>query len=41
MAHGASDVLAGFARSALLERALRFSTGYPGAIDEENGHADP
>jgi membrane-associated phospholipid phosphatase len=39
LAHWASDVVAGFALGAVLERALRFWTGYSG--DREDDHADP
>jgi membrane-associated phospholipid phosphatase len=39
LAHWASDVVAGFAFGAVLERALRLWTGYPGFIARENDHA--
>jgi len=41
LAHWASDVVAGFALGALLERALRLWTGYPGEPSTEDNHADP
>jgi membrane-associated phospholipid phosphatase len=40
LAHWASDVVAGFALGALLERALRLWTGYPNGISMEDDHAD-
>jgi undecaprenyl-diphosphatase len=40
LAHWASDVIAGFAVGAVLERILRLWTGYPLAACEENDHAD-
>ena len=39
LAQWASDVVAGFALGAVLERALRFWTGYSG--EREDDHADP
>ncbi|MGL9622367.1 phosphatase PAP2 family protein [Bradyrhizobium sp. U531] len=39
LAHWASDVVAGFALGAVLERLVRFWTGYP--TSKENHHADP
>lgn len=39
LAHWATDVLAGFALGAVLERMLRLWTGYP-AVSTENDHAD-
>jgi undecaprenyl-diphosphatase len=41
LAHWASDVVAGFALGAVLERLLRLWTGYPLADPTENDHADP
>ena len=41
LAHWASDVIAGFALGALLERALRLWTGYPADLSAEDNHADP
>lgn len=41
LAHWASDVVAGFALGAVLERSLRVWTGYPGDTSMENDHADP
>jgi undecaprenyl-diphosphatase len=40
LAHWASDVLAGFALGAVLERLLRVWTGYPLEISKENRDAD-
>jgi undecaprenyl-diphosphatase len=40
LAHWASDVIAGFAVGAVLERILRLWTGYPLAACEEKDHAD-
>jgi undecaprenyl-diphosphatase len=40
LAHWASDVAAGFALGAILERLLRLWTGYPLAVSRENDHAD-
>src|SRR5947208_2717183 len=40
LAHWASDVVAGFALGAVLERALSLWTGYPADIATENDHAD-
>jgi membrane-associated phospholipid phosphatase len=40
LAHWASDVVAGFAMGAVLERALRLWTGYPGDTSTEDDHAD-
>jgi membrane-associated phospholipid phosphatase len=39
LAHWASDVVAGFAVGAFLERLLRLWTGYPLAVSKENDHA--
>lgn len=39
MAHWASDVVAGFALGAILERALRSWTGYPLEPSQEDDHA--
>jgi undecaprenyl-diphosphatase len=39
-AHWASEVVAGFALGAVLERLLRLWTGYPTEISKENGDAD-
>lgn len=41
LAHWASDVVAGFALGAVLERFLRLCTGYPLDASTENDHADP
>ncbi|MDA9399034.1 phosphatase PAP2 family protein [Bradyrhizobium sp. CCBAU 45389] len=41
LAHWASDVVAGFALGAALERLLRLCTGYPLDTSTENDHADP
>jgi undecaprenyl-diphosphatase len=41
LAHWASDVVAGFAFGAVLERALRPWTGYTGDTSTEDDHADP
>jgi membrane-associated phospholipid phosphatase len=40
LAHWASDVVAGFALGAVLERVLSFWTGYPADIATENDRAD-
>ena len=40
LAHWASDVVAGFALGAILERHLRRWTGYPFEGSKENDHAD-
>jgi membrane-associated phospholipid phosphatase len=40
LAHWASDVVAGFALGAMLERLLRLWTGYPLGASQENDHAD-
>ncbi|MCA6101275.1 phosphatase PAP2 family protein [Bradyrhizobium sp. WSM 4400] len=40
LAHWASDVVAGFALGAVLERGLRLWTGYPNGISTEDDHAD-
>jgi membrane-associated phospholipid phosphatase len=40
LAHWASDVVAGFALGAVLERLLRLWTGYSIAASRENDHAD-
>jgi membrane-associated phospholipid phosphatase len=40
LAHWASDVVAGFALGAVLERTLRLWTGYPNGISTEDDHAD-
>jgi membrane-associated phospholipid phosphatase len=40
LAHWASDVVAGFALGAILERLLRLWTGYPREAPEEDDHAD-
>jgi undecaprenyl-diphosphatase len=40
LAHWASDVVAGFALGAVLERLLRLWTGYPLGASQENDHAD-
>ncbi|MHC2337644.1 membrane-associated phospholipid phosphatase [Bradyrhizobium sp. USDA 4454] len=39
LAHWASDVVAGFALGAVLERVLRLWTGYPNGISAEDDHA--
>jgi undecaprenyl-diphosphatase len=41
LAHWASDVVAGFALGAVLERVLRLWTGYPIEASKEDDHADP
>jgi membrane-associated phospholipid phosphatase len=41
LAHWTSDVVAGFALGAILERTLRLWTGYPLKVSKENDHADP
>ncbi|HEY0423063.1 MAG TPA: phosphatase PAP2 family protein [Rhodopila sp.] len=41
LAHWASDVVAGFALGAVLERALRLWTGYLGGTSTEDDHANP
>ena len=41
LAHWASDVVAGFALGAALERLLRLWTGYPLEASKEDDHADP
>jgi undecaprenyl-diphosphatase len=41
LAHWASDVVAGFALGAVLERTLRLCTSYPGDTSVEDDHADP
>jgi membrane-associated phospholipid phosphatase len=41
LAHWASDVVAGFALGAVLERALRLWTGYLGDTSTEDDHANP
>jgi membrane-associated phospholipid phosphatase len=41
LAHWASDVVVGFALGAVLERALRLWTGYPGDTSAEDNHANP
>jgi undecaprenyl-diphosphatase len=41
LAHWPSDVVAGFLLGAVLERALRLWTGYPGDTSTENDHANP
>jgi membrane-associated phospholipid phosphatase len=41
LAHWASDVVAGFALGAVLERLLRLWTGYPLGASQENDHANP
>jgi len=41
LAHWASDVIVGFALGAVLERALRLWTGYPGDTSTEDDYADP
>ncbi len=40
LAHWASDVVAGFALGAILERVLRLWTGYPLEVSKETHHAD-
>jgi undecaprenyl-diphosphatase len=40
LAHWASDVVAGFALGAVLERLLRLWTGYPLEASKEHDHAD-
>src|SRR5215472_13534303 len=40
LAHWASDVVAGFALGAILERLLRLWTGYPAEASKENCNAD-
>ncbi|WP_353647294.1 phosphatase PAP2 family protein [Bradyrhizobium sp. NFR13] len=40
-AHWASDVGAGFALGAILERAVRLWAGYPGEASTEDDHANP
>jgi membrane-associated phospholipid phosphatase len=40
LAHWVSDVVAGFALGAILERTLRFWTGYPVDRSTEDDHAD-
>jgi membrane-associated phospholipid phosphatase len=40
LAHWASDVVAGFALGAVLERALRLWTAYPNGVSTEDDHAD-
>ncbi|MBR0698187.1 phosphatase PAP2 family protein [Bradyrhizobium lablabi] len=40
LAHWASDVVAGFALGAALERLLRLWTGHPLEVSKENDHAD-
>jgi membrane-associated phospholipid phosphatase len=40
LAHWASDVVAGFALGAVLERLLRLWTGYPLGTSQDNDHAD-
>jgi membrane-associated phospholipid phosphatase len=40
LAHWASDVVAGFALGAILERTLRLWTGYPLDSSKEGNHAD-
>ena len=41
LAHWASDVAAGFALGAAMERLLRLWTGYPMKSQKEDDHADP
>ncbi|MFT4120840.1 phosphatase PAP2 family protein [Bradyrhizobium sp.] len=41
LAHWASDVVAGFALGAVIERLLRFWTGYPLRRSKEDEHANP
>jgi membrane-associated phospholipid phosphatase len=40
LAHWASDVVAGFALGAILERLLRLWTGFPLEVSKEDDHAD-
>ncbi len=40
LAHWASDVVAGFALGAILERLLRFWTGFPLKTPREDDHAN-
>lgn len=40
LAHWTSDVVAGFALGAILERLLRLWTGYPLEVSQEGDHAD-
>jgi undecaprenyl-diphosphatase len=40
LAHWASDVVAGFALGAILERLLRLWTGYPLETSNEDNHAN-
>jgi membrane-associated phospholipid phosphatase len=40
LAHWATDVVAGFALGAVLERLLRWWTGYPLKVPQEDYHAD-
>jgi undecaprenyl-diphosphatase len=40
LAHWATDVVAGFALGAVLERLLRLWTGYPLKASQEDDHAD-
>ena len=40
LAHWASDVVAGFALGAILERLARLWTGYPLEASQEGDHAD-
>jgi len=40
LAHWASDVIAGFALGAIIERLLRVWTGYARKATQEDGHAD-
>ena len=41
LAHWASDVVVGFALGAIMERLLRFWTGYPLPSSKEDDHANP
>jgi undecaprenyl-diphosphatase len=41
LAHWATDVAAGFALGAIVERTLRLWTGYPLDFPKERDHADP
>jgi membrane-associated phospholipid phosphatase len=41
LAHWASDVVTGFVLGAMMERLLRFWTGYPLRASKENEHANP
>ncbi len=41
LAHWASDVVAGFALGAIMERLLRLWTGYPLRPAKEDDHANP